>query len=282
MAGTAWRPSLVRLALCAGFLCAAWMLLGAGQARADELSGPHHAERSSVAKAPSSAPAGHRRESAHTARIRPELREERVVPKVAHAVVRTATIAPKLVDAAPSPATAVRSVMKAVGGLRPGAGSLVGVVTEVRQVVARQRPVAVPSVPTLPLLGSSVRRAPVRVKPVGAPHQQVGSVHAAVPAAGPVATDTARTVDSAGSVVNGLSAVAPSSPPLPRGPVAPWPIPAPTSPQLQRGPGTGSGATDCVMLGGSSPDALPQSTRYAAALALPDSSALVGPDHRPD
>jgi hypothetical protein len=35
MAGTGWRSSLVRLALCAGFLCAAWVLLGAGEARAD-------------------------------------------------------------------------------------------------------------------------------------------------------------------------------------------------------------------------------------------------------
>lgn len=36
MAGTGWRTSLVRLVFGAGLLCAAWLLLGAGEARADD------------------------------------------------------------------------------------------------------------------------------------------------------------------------------------------------------------------------------------------------------
>lgn len=49
MAGTGWRTSLVRLVLGAGLLCAAWLLLGAGEARADDA--PRGASTPSVSAA---------------------------------------------------------------------------------------------------------------------------------------------------------------------------------------------------------------------------------------
>lgn len=268
MAGTGWRTSLVRLALCAGFLCAAWMLLGAGQARADEVSGSHD-RGSHAAKSLGAA-----------ARLR------RVGHSVGQTVGSRAAKVSELGHDTTSLAAPARPVAALVRrDLSAQLNSVKGLAAEARPLVSIQRrigvPTQLPSLSARPALGhGAAQRIQTRSAAPAAVHDVsvVPAVRAAVVTLAPGWVQGAATPGF--GVLRSSAAPVPQLPP---DPVVPWPpTPSPTSPSLQRGLETASGATEFAIFDTTPGATEPQSVRYAGALALPGSSALRGPDQRPD
>lgn len=298
MAGTGWRSSLVRLALCAGFLCAAWVLLGAGEARADD--GPVVAATPGAGDLADRAPdgVGHRSLSLagsakpHALKAIPGRPSPRRVDPQRNAAVAVARMPLR----SQVPHRALASVVRSVQTVAAPAGSPVAaVVGRVRhhQVAALLSDLPVTSrvpvlrdVPLKPLLG-------------GLGVDQTEEPDAAASDAVPVAELAPRglpripttIVASFAAVTTSVGAApasgqrpaqAPSNAPSPRGgdaPVLPWGQGLVPPPEAS---GSGSVATDV---------ALPCPARVLPGATYPPSGAAgstatsasaKGPGHRPD
>lgn len=271
MAGTAWRPSLVRLVLCAGFLCAAWMVLGAGQARAAEVTGSHDSHGSHAARSLTVATGLSRTAAGSVAR------------KAHGSVAPAATKALQIVQGTQLGTQARPVVTLLRTDVSSGVTSVTSLTAGVTRIVGVQRRIQVPKLepilaPIAPLRDGAASRGQAR----HALSPSVRSAQRAPAAVVTLATGLARAGAMAGPVVH-RPALAASLPQPPRDPLTPWPTPTPMpSPLLERSAETGSGATEFAMPGTRLAARAPESSWYADALALPASSAVIGPDQRPD
>ncbi|NYG08702.1 hypothetical protein BJ986_003189 [Phycicoccus badiiscoriae] len=264
---------MLRIALCAGFLCAAWILLGAGQAKADESPRPAHpgvtvrlGEAAPLVRAAERRPA-----AAVSAGVRHIVRPVRP----AKAAVR---------EASEGALPTVRTVFRSAAVARP-----VRLVSRAVGEVARVPAAIAPTLPTVPRLGPlpSVRALDLapRLQPSAGP----GPSSASQPQADATLTSaTSRPVaprSNAGDLAGFTRAprVRPLAVASPRStvPGLPTALLLLGSSTDQAASGIASGTTDFAALGGSGP--VPQQTSVSCVLSATtaESAPTERPNHRP-
>lgn len=299
MAGTGWRTSLVRLVLGAGLLCAAWLLLGAGKARADEaprgastpsftaVQGVTHLDAGLSKRVPASAPAAARAHAVTQAvQARPVGHPERPVVKagvatlaqrpvvtsgvvtvaarvarpVVHAAVGTVSVLDPVVDRLSQLPVVRRLPVTAVAEKVVGEG--------LRELPVVSSPVAPATSPDVTTQSSSVARTPAggatlrQPRVVPGPRGTALAPTGSVPAASPAASVASRS--SGGG--------APEQP----GGQGGAPLPIPTS------AGNCSSTTDLSLPAATPVLPLPAHERGFEQPSGSSSASAKGPGNRPD
>lgn len=271
---------MVRIALCAGFLCAAWILLGAGQAKADEA--PRPAQPSVTVRLGEVAPlvrtAGRRPAATVSAGVRHIARPVRPV-RPAKAAARAASD-----RALPT----LRTVLRSDTVARP-----IRLVTRAVGEVVRVPAAIVPALPTVPRLGPlpSVHAGDLapRLQPSARPGPSSAAQPQAVASVTSVtsATSSPTTAPSfAQGDVAGFSRAVSARPSLAANArsTAPEPPPAPLllgSSTDQAASGNGSGTTDFAALAESGAAPRQTSVSCVCSATTAESAPAERPSHRP-